>query len=198
MSDYCLMLNEQFFKFSALSWVFMTRPSNIQWNDDIFVLDQHALLYLHSTSSLKQQSLGIHVTSTRTHYSDSEPTSLCSNSLILRALQRRSQYQFNCHWCYIIWTNLVISPLLYCAKIESSFQNVTVYSYKIHFLWTKFKSLFLVQLRWNKNYIQQNIPVSSYNFWIITLHIFPKHLSSSPFKIGFLFILLFFSSSIFR
>jgi len=71
----------------------MARISNIQWNDDVcFVLDQHALLDLHSASSLKQQSLGIHDASTRTHYSDSEPTSLCSNSLILRALQRRSQY----------------------------------------------------------------------------------------------------------
>jgi len=54
--------------------------------DDVcFILDQHASLDLHvySASSLKQQSVGGH--STRKHYPDSEPTSLCSYSLIMSA-----------------------------------------------------------------------------------------------------------------
>ena len=49
-----------------------------------FVLDQHAEMDLYSASSLKQQSVGgRQCRSTRTHYSDSEPTSLCSYSIIL-------------------------------------------------------------------------------------------------------------------
>ena len=36
--------------------------------------------------------------STRTHYPDSEPTSHCSFSLILRAQRRSNKYQFNGIW----------------------------------------------------------------------------------------------------
>ena len=55
-------------------------------NDVHFVLDQHADLDINSASSLTQQSVVRHVgRSTRTHYSDSEPTSLCSYSLKLCA-----------------------------------------------------------------------------------------------------------------
>jgi hypothetical protein len=48
-----------------------------QLNDDevLFVLDQHAELDFYSASSLKQQSVDRHVAPTRTHYPDFEPTS---------------------------------------------------------------------------------------------------------------------------
>jgi hypothetical protein len=57
------------------------------FNDDEvrFVLDQHAELDFYSASSLKQQFAGKHATPLGTHYSDSEPTSLCSYSLMLHA-----------------------------------------------------------------------------------------------------------------
>jgi hypothetical protein len=46
---------------SAISW---QEQINFQWDDDEvrFVLDQHAELDFHSASSLKQQSMGRHVT----------------------------------------------------------------------------------------------------------------------------------------
>ena len=63
-----------FCNFSAISW---REQVNFQLNDDdvLFVLDQHAELDFYSASSLKQQSVDRHVAPTRTHYSDSEPTS---------------------------------------------------------------------------------------------------------------------------
>ena len=56
-------------------------------NDDVrFVLDQHNELDFYSASSFKQQSAGSRVAPlTRTHYSASEPTILCSYSLKLHA-----------------------------------------------------------------------------------------------------------------
>ena len=72
-------------QFSNLSVISLGEQVNFQWNDDEvrFVLDQHAELDVYSASSLKQQSAGKSCRSTRTHYSDSEPTSLCSFSLML-------------------------------------------------------------------------------------------------------------------
>ena len=63
-----------FCNFSAISW---REQVNFQLNDDevLFVLDQHAELDFYSASSLKQQSVDRHVAPTRTHYPDSEPTS---------------------------------------------------------------------------------------------------------------------------
>jgi hypothetical protein len=46
-------------------------------------------------SSLKQQFTGRYVAPLRTHY---PKTSLCSNSLMLHALQRISKHQFYCLW----------------------------------------------------------------------------------------------------
>jgi hypothetical protein len=63
-------------------------------DDDRFVLDHHAYLDLYSTRSPKQQS----ASSIRTHYLDSEPTNLCSFSLVLRDYQRRTKYQFCILW----------------------------------------------------------------------------------------------------
>jgi hypothetical protein len=53
------------------------------WDDhDIrVVFDQHASLYFHSARSLKQQSTGRYVYSSRTHYTDCKPISLCKNKL---------------------------------------------------------------------------------------------------------------------
>jgi hypothetical protein len=63
VSDFCLTPNEQFFSY------IMARTSYIQWNDDDddvqFVLDQHAELDFYSASSLKQQSVGRHVSPLR-------------------------------------------------------------------------------------------------------------------------------------
>ena len=58
MSDCCLTPNEQ------LCIYIMAKTSYIQWNvDDVrFVLDKHALLDLYCASSLKQQSVGRHIT----------------------------------------------------------------------------------------------------------------------------------------
>ena len=73
VGDCCLKPNEQSFSY------IMGRTSYIQWDDhDVhFVLDQHAELELFSASSLKvkQQSTS----------PDSEPTSLCSISVMLCA-----------------------------------------------------------------------------------------------------------------
>jgi hypothetical protein len=71
--------------FSAISW---REQVNFQQDDDEvrFVLDQHAELDFYSARSLTQQSAGrLTCRFTRTHYSDSEPTSLCPFSLMLRA-----------------------------------------------------------------------------------------------------------------
>ena len=46
-------------------------------------------LDFYNASSLKQQSMDRHVAPTRTHYSDSEPISLCSYSLLLRVLAEK-------------------------------------------------------------------------------------------------------------
>ena len=53
------------------------------WDDhDIrVVFDQHASLYFHSARSLKQQSTSRYVYSSRTHYTDCKPISLCKNKL---------------------------------------------------------------------------------------------------------------------
>ena len=75
----------QFSNFSAISW---REQVNFQWDDDevCLVLDQHVELDVFSDSSLKQISR-----STQTHYPDSEPTSLCSVSLMLHAQCRSKQ-----------------------------------------------------------------------------------------------------------
>jgi hypothetical protein len=64
-------------------FVYKTRGLSI-----CLVLDQHAYLDFSSASSLTQQSSGKQFLTcrfTRTHYPDSEPTSLCSFSLMLCA-----------------------------------------------------------------------------------------------------------------
>ena len=83
----------QFSNFSAISW---REQVNFQWDDDEvrFVLDKHAELDFYSASLLKQQSAGRHV-APRRHYPDSEPTSLCSFSLMLRI---SNKYQFYSLW----------------------------------------------------------------------------------------------------
>jgi len=65
---------------STISW---REQVNFNWDDDEvhFVLDQHALYDFNSVSSIKQQSWRW----TRTHYSDSEATSLYSFPPMLSA-----------------------------------------------------------------------------------------------------------------
>ena len=60
---------------------------NFQGDDDEirFVLDQHAELDLYCASTLKQHSADRHVAPLGQKNSDSDPTSLCSFSLALRA-----------------------------------------------------------------------------------------------------------------
>ena len=54
MIDCCLTPNEQFFQ---LYHGENKLQMYIQWNDDLFVLDQHAQLDLYSANLLKQQSV---------------------------------------------------------------------------------------------------------------------------------------------
>ena len=83
MSDYYLTPNEQVQPYHGKNKV------HFDDDDDVhFVLDQHAELDFYSASSLKQQSAGKTCRSARTHYSDSETSSLYSYSLVLRAQQR--------------------------------------------------------------------------------------------------------------
>ena len=57
VDDCCLMPNEHLFR------CIMMRTNYIQWDDDVrFGLDQHAELDFYSASSLKQKSVGRHVT----------------------------------------------------------------------------------------------------------------------------------------
>ena len=61
---------------------------NFQWDydDEIrFVLDQHALLDFYSASSMNHQSADSHIGPLGHVILISEPTSLCSFSLMLRA-----------------------------------------------------------------------------------------------------------------
>ena len=72
--------------FSAISW---REQVTFQRDDDgvRYVLDHSGVGYLQSYS-LKQQSAGRHCHSTLTRYPDSEPTSICSYSLMLHAYWR--------------------------------------------------------------------------------------------------------------
>ena len=77
VSDCFLMPTQQFFSYIMVIF---------QYDDEVrFVLDQHALLDFYSASWLKQQSADRHIAPLRHIKIDSEPTSLCSFSLILRA-----------------------------------------------------------------------------------------------------------------
>ena len=77
----------QLSNFSVISW---PEQVNFQRDDDDddyevrFVLGQHDQMDFYSAGSLKQQSVET-CRPTRTHYTDSEPPSLCSFSLMLHA-----------------------------------------------------------------------------------------------------------------
>jgi len=59
MSEWVIVASRQFSNLSAISW---REQVNFQWDYDevLFVLEQHALLEFYSVSSLKQQSTGRH------------------------------------------------------------------------------------------------------------------------------------------
>ena len=80
VNERVIVVQRQFSNFSAISW---REQVNVQWNNDEvhFILDQHAILF--SASSLKKAVPGDTCHFTRTHYSDFEPTSFCSFSLML-------------------------------------------------------------------------------------------------------------------
>jgi hypothetical protein len=71
-------------QFSTKSW---REQVNFQWDDDEvrFVVDKHAELDFNSASLLKQQSAGRHVAPLGHIILISEPTSLGSYSLMMRA-----------------------------------------------------------------------------------------------------------------
>ena len=94
VSDCCLTQ-----QFSAISW---PEQANFQWDDDevYFVLDQHNMLSWIFFIMLDHwlNSLHIDMSPTRTHYPDSEPTCLCSFSLMLHVKWRSNKYQFYSLW----------------------------------------------------------------------------------------------------
>jgi hypothetical protein len=94
----------------CLTPISLQEQVNFQWNDDevCFVPDQHAELDLYCASLPKQQSAGWHV-APLTHYYDSEPTSLSSYSLMLRALRWGNKYKFIVFG--LTWS--VIEPTIY-------------------------------------------------------------------------------------
>ena len=55
--------------------------------------------------------------STQTHYSDSEPASICSYSLMLRAQRRRSKYQFYNLWIDPTWARTHESTALEASTL---------------------------------------------------------------------------------
>ena len=73
-------------KISALS---LREPDTFCWDDSddvCFVLDQHVKLHFYSSFLAHwNKSAGRHAAPLLTHYSDFEPTSLCSYSLMLHA-----------------------------------------------------------------------------------------------------------------
>ena len=75
-----IVVLRQLINCSAISW---REQVNFQWDDDEvhFVLDKTRLVGFYSARPLKQQTAD----RPRTRYPDSEPTSLCSFSLMLRA-----------------------------------------------------------------------------------------------------------------
>ena len=81
-----IVFKHQLSNFSAtrISW---REQVNFQCDDDeaCFVLDQHAELDFYRATSLKQQSADRHVAPLGHIILISEPTSLCSYSLMLRA-----------------------------------------------------------------------------------------------------------------
>ena len=74
-----------------------------------FALNQtnNAQLDFYTASSMKQQSVQSCCT-TLTYYPDSEPTSLCSFSLMLCAQWRSNKYQFYSLWFDLIGLELTI------------------------------------------------------------------------------------------
>ena len=82
--------------FPAISW----REQDTVWcddrDDDLFILDYHTKLDFYTCSArLQKQQCA---SSTRTHYSVSGPTNVCSFSLLLRGYQRNNKYQFCNLW----------------------------------------------------------------------------------------------------
>jgi len=69
--------------FSAMSW---QEQATVWWEDDDVPFFTETTVH------------GYACRSTRTHHSDSKPTSLCSYSLVLHALLRSNKYQFYNFW----------------------------------------------------------------------------------------------------
>jgi hypothetical protein len=112
VSDCCLMPIQQFFSY------IMTRTSLFSmrwWWGPLCTRPTHWVVF-YSASSLKQQCR-----STRTHYPDSEPTSLCSFSLMLHAYQRSNKYQF-----YSLWLDPIgLEPMIYRTRGKQGFKKIT-------------------------------------------------------------------------
>ena len=112
MIEWVIVVQRQLSNLSALLW---REQVNLQWNDDVevcFVKKQHAWLDFCSASSLKQQSADKHVAPLG-HISNSEPTSLCSFSLMLLSVEATHT---NC----IVFglTRLGLEPTIYRTRGE--------------------------------------------------------------------------------
>ena len=92
--------------------------STIWWDDNvIFALDQHALLDFSSASSLKQQSMGTHVTPRWQIILNSEPTSLFSYCCLL------SREAANTNFIIFGLTGWGVEPMIYW--LETSMLTIT-------------------------------------------------------------------------
>ena len=85
LGDSCLTPNEQAFNYIRVG----TRPVTLWWDGDDadvrFVLDKHAEMDMDSASFTESTVRGKTCDSTRIHYPHSDPTTLCSYSLVLNA-----------------------------------------------------------------------------------------------------------------
>jgi hypothetical protein len=96
----CYGVNKLHFDEMMMSCLYHTRPTV-----KIFIV----LAHRHNSLCL---DISLH---SDTHYSDSEPTMLCSYSLVLHALRRSNKYQ-----CYSLWGSLDCCSNPWSTALEAS------------------------------------------------------------------------------
>ena len=74
------------------------------------MLDQHVQLDFYSETTVRGETCR----PTQTHYPDSEPTSLCTFFLMMRAQWRSNKYQFYSLQCYQIRASVTVNSFHQC------------------------------------------------------------------------------------